>query len=102
MTITTYVEWFSPLTAAPDPKYWMYRVSRQMCNRGWSASIIPVDRILCSALDQCQTYYVNPFCDIYVGTLHLHREIIRFYQILSPCEPLMHHRAIEQIFLTVT
>jgi hypothetical protein len=45
-THLTYVEWFSPLMAAPDPKHQMYRVSRQMHNGWQAASIIPVDRIL--------------------------------------------------------
>jgi len=83
-THLAYVEWFSPLTAAPDPKHQMYRVSRQMRNGCWSVSIIPVDRILHSVhliprfgpvtpqewnsftvLDQCHTFYVNPFCDVH-------------------------------------
>ena len=82
-TYLAYVEWFSPLMATPDPKHQMYRVSRQMRNRHQSASIIPVDRILCSThlipqfgpvtpqewnsftvLDQCHTFYVNPFCNV--------------------------------------
>jgi hypothetical protein len=83
-THLAYVEWFSPLTAAPDPKHCMYKVSRQMCNEHQSASIIPVDRILHSihlipqfgpvtpkewnsftVLDQCHTFYVNSFSDIH-------------------------------------
>ena len=67
-----------------DTKHQLYRVSRQMCNGRRSASIIPVDMILHSVhliprfepvmpkewnsftvLDQCQTFYVNPFCNIH-------------------------------------
>ena len=44
-THLAYVEWFSPITATPDPKHQLYRVSRQMCNRHQSASIIPVDSV---------------------------------------------------------
>jgi hypothetical protein len=82
-THLAYVEWFSPLTAAPDPKHQMYRVSRQMRNGCRLASVIPVDRILRSVhliprfgpvttrewnsftvLEQCHSFYVNPFCDV--------------------------------------
>ena len=81
-TYLVYVEWFSPLSAAPDPKHLMYRVSRPIENERRSAAIIPLDRIVCSVhliprfgpvtppewssftvLDQCQTFYVNPFTD---------------------------------------
>lgn len=77
-----YVELFSVLPVAPDPNYLMYRVSRlthEGCRR---AIIIPVDWIICSVhlfpqcgpvtpqewdsisvLENCRTFYVNPFSD---------------------------------------
>ncbi len=82
-TPLAYVEWFSPLAAAPDPKHLMYRVSRLTQGGEQRAGIIPVDWILCSThlmprfgpvvphdwnsftvLDQCQTFYLNPFTDV--------------------------------------
>ena len=76
----TYIEWFSPLPAAPDPMHGMYKVSRLMRNKQQHASIIPVESILCSVhlfpwfgpktpqawntftvLEHCQTFHVNPF-----------------------------------------
>ena len=78
-----YVEWFSPLSATPDPKHLMYRVSRLTQGGERRAGIIPVSWILCSVhllpcfgpvvprdwssftvLDQCQTFYLNPFTDV--------------------------------------
>ena len=78
-----YVEWFSPLAAAPDPKHRMYKVTRVTQNGHRSASIIRVDSILSSVhlfprfgattpqewntftvLDQCNSFYINPFADI--------------------------------------
>ena len=79
-----YVEWFSPLAAAPDPKHRMYKVTRMKQNGCRSASIIRVDTILGSVhlfprfgattprewntsftvLDQYNSFYVNPFADI--------------------------------------
>jgi hypothetical protein len=83
-THLAYVEWFSPLSATPDPKHLMYRVSRSMQNGRRCAGIIRVDSILCSVhliprfgpvtprdwtsftvLDQCHTFYLNPFTDSY-------------------------------------
>jgi hypothetical protein len=78
-----YVEWFSSLSAAPDPKHLMHRVSRSLQTDGSRcAEVIPVDSILCSVhliprfgpvtprdwssftvLEQCHTFYVNPFTD---------------------------------------
>ena len=80
-THLAYVEWFS--SAAPDPKHRMLRVSRSLQTDGTrSASIIPLDSIICSVhliprfgpvipqgwscftvLEQCQTFYLNPFTD---------------------------------------
>jgi len=78
-----YVEWFSPLSAAPDRKHKMYKVTRSIQNGRRSASIIQVDSILGSVhlfprfgattpqewntftvLDHCNTFYVNPFAHI--------------------------------------
>ena len=78
-----YVEWFSPLAATPDPKHRMYKVTRLIQSGRRSASIIRVDSILSSVhlfprfgattprewntftvLDQCNSFYVNPFADI--------------------------------------
>jgi hypothetical protein len=75
-----YVEWFTALPATPDPVNSMYRVSKLIRNRVQVASIIPVEMILCSVhlyprfgpitprdwdsstvLEQCQSFYVNPF-----------------------------------------
>ena len=81
-TYLAYVEWFTPLPSTPDPKHLMYRVSRSTQNGCRNVSIIQVDQILCNVhliprfgpitpqewnsftvLDQCQTFYVNPFTD---------------------------------------
>ena len=82
-THLAYVEWFSPLTTTPDPKHLMYRVSRLTQGGERRAGIIPVDWIRCSVhllprfgpvvphdwnsftvLEQCQTFYLNPFTDV--------------------------------------
>src|SRR6267154_2208351 len=80
-----YVEWFSPIPPRPDPKHLMYRLSRLVRNGQRSASIISVDSIICSmhllprfgglstppewnhftVLEQCQSFYINPFTDMY-------------------------------------
>ena len=79
-----YVEWFSPLPAAPDPKHKMYKVTRLTLQNGRrSAGIIRVDNILgsvhlfswfeattpeewnsCTVLDYCNSFYINPFTNI--------------------------------------
>src|SRR5260221_14340165 len=76
---------FSTHTVAiPDPAHYMYRVSRLIKDRGLHRGIIPVDWVLYSiyllpcfrpvipwewssftVLDQCQTFYVNLFTDVY-------------------------------------
>ena len=80
-----YVEWFSPIPPRPDPKHLMYRLSRLVRNGRRSVSIISVDSIICSVhllprfgglstppewnhftvLEQCQSFYINPFTDMY-------------------------------------
>jgi hypothetical protein len=80
-----YVEWFTPIPTTPDPKHLMYKVSRLVRDGQRSASIIPVESILCSvhllprfgavtrpselstftALDRCHSFYINPFADMY-------------------------------------
>ena len=79
-----YVEWFSTIPTTPDPKNLMYKVSRVVRNGQRSASIIPVESILASVhllprlaatrpgelnthtvLDQCHSFYINPFTDVY-------------------------------------
>jgi hypothetical protein len=47
-TYLAYVEWFSPLPSAPDPKHLMYRVTRSTQNGHWCASVVQVDQVLCS------------------------------------------------------
>ncbi len=75
-----YVEWFSPIPAAPEPKSLMYKVTRLTQGGRRSACIIPVDSIVGSVhllprfgpivprgwntftvLDKCQSFYINPF-----------------------------------------
>ena len=79
-----YVEWFSPLSAICDSDHLMYKVTQSTHNGGLSAAIIPVESILCSVhlipqvgptvpqnwcpfsvLEQCQTFFINPFSDRY-------------------------------------
>ena len=78
-----YVEWFSPLAPAPDPKHRMYKVTRTHQNGRRYSSIIRADTILGSVhlfprfgattprewnsftvLDECNSFYVNSFADI--------------------------------------
>jgi len=87
-THLAYVEWFSPLTAIPDTSHLMYWVSRLVNNGKQHTGIIWVDWVLHSihllqcfgpftpwawnsfmVLDQCQTFYVNPFTNVhnYIG-----------------------------------
>ena len=75
-----YVEWFTPLPATRDPVNHMYKVSRKFRDSKRHASIVPVETILCSvhlfpwfgpniprdwdscsALEECQSFYINPF-----------------------------------------
>ena len=79
-----YVEWFSPLSAMCDANHLMYKVTRSTRNGFQSGAIVPVDSILCSVhllpqfgpivpqnwntfsvLEQCDTFFVNPFVDRY-------------------------------------
>jgi hypothetical protein len=81
-THLAYVELFSVLPAAPDPNHLMYRVSRLIHEGHRRAIVIPVDWIVCSVhlfpqfgpvipqgwdafsvLENCQSFYVNPFSD---------------------------------------
>jgi len=86
-THLAYVEWFSPLSASPDVNNKMYKVTKLVhkdrnCFR--NVAIIPVDSILCSihlfpqfrsdtprhwdtfsVLEQCDTFFINPFNDRY-------------------------------------
>jgi hypothetical protein len=83
-THLAYIEWFTPLAATPDPKHQMFRVSRSIERGRLCTEIIPVDLIVCSVhlfprfgpqipeewnsftvLDQCQTFYANPFTDLH-------------------------------------
>ena len=82
-THLAYIEWFSLLMAAPDPKHLMYQVSKLRQGEEWHAGIIPVDWIISSihllpcfgpvvphdwnsftVSENCQTYYLNPFADV--------------------------------------
>ena len=82
-TYLAYVEWFTPLTATPDPKHRMFRVARLIRNKQRCAEIVPVDSFVSSihllprfgplthrewssftVLEQCQSFYVNPFTDL--------------------------------------
>lgn len=82
-THLAYVEWFTPLRAMPEPKHLMYKVSKMISQERRCTGIIPVTSILRSVhlipcfgpatqqewstfnvLEQCHTFYVNPFTDI--------------------------------------
>lgn len=77
-----YVEWFSPLSTPPVDSHGMYRVSRSHRNGRRLASIIPLTDVCRSVqlfpvfgqiaprnwqsstvLEECRTFYVNPFLD---------------------------------------
>ncbi|KAF8265448.1 hypothetical protein EI94DRAFT_1858251 [Lactarius quietus] len=76
-----YAEWFSPLSTSRDPNHKLYKVTRSMLGGKRCATVIPVESILgsvhllprfgptpphwssFSALEQCNTFYVNPFSD---------------------------------------
>src|SRR6266849_370525 len=78
-----YIEWFSPLSASRDVNHLMYKVTKQVHKNQdsrRSVAIIPVNSILCSihllpqfrsatrtysALENCDTFFVNPFSDRY-------------------------------------
>ncbi|KAF8259006.1 hypothetical protein EI94DRAFT_1774035 [Lactarius quietus] len=76
-----YAEWFSPFVAVRDPNHQLHRVSRSMLCGKRRATVIPVESILGSVhllprfgstpprstsfsiLENCNTFYVNPFSD---------------------------------------
>jgi hypothetical protein len=77
-----YVEWFSPFPPEPEPNHLMYRVSRSYRANRRLAAVVPITAIKRSAhlfpqfgptvprhwhastvLEQCHTFYVNPFSD---------------------------------------
>ncbi|KAI9441077.1 hypothetical protein BJY52DRAFT_1080657, partial [Lactarius psammicola] len=81
-THLAYVEWFSPLSATQDVNHLMYKVTRSIHCGHRRAAVIPVESIIgsihllprfgpitpqdwdsFSVLDQCNTFYVNPFSD---------------------------------------
>ncbi|KAF8494898.1 hypothetical protein F5888DRAFT_1795019 [Russula emetica] len=83
-THLAYVEWFSPVPAVCEPQHLMFKVSRSIQGGRRSASIIPVDSIVRSVhlipqfgsvtphdwnayniLDNCQSFYINPFIDLH-------------------------------------
>jgi hypothetical protein len=82
-TYLAYVEWFSALSTTPDPRHMLHKVSRLTRRGRRCAGIIPADSILGSVhliprfgqvvprdwncftvLEQCDTFYINPFKDI--------------------------------------
>jgi hypothetical protein len=77
-----YVEWFSPFPPAPEPNHLMYRVSRSYRANRRLAAVVPITAIkrsvhlfpqfgptmphnwhVSTILEQCRTFYVNPFSD---------------------------------------
>ena len=82
-THLAYVEWFSPLSTTPDPRHMLHRVLRLTRRGRRCAGVIPADSILGSVhliprfgrvvpqewnsftvLEQCESFYVNPFNDV--------------------------------------
>ena len=81
-----YVEWFTPIPAAPESDSGLYKISRMVRNGRRVASVIPVESILYSvhlfprfgqdtaswntftALELCHSFYINSFSnrDIYL------------------------------------
>lgn len=78
-----YVEWFSPLSSTPDPRHMLHRVSRLTRRGRRCMGVIPADSVLGSVhliprfgqvvppnwnsftvLEQCESFYVNPFNDV--------------------------------------
>jgi hypothetical protein len=82
-TYLAYVEWFSALSTTLDLQHMMHKVTRLTQHGHWSAGVIPADSIIGSThlipkfghivpqdwnsftvLEQCDTFYINPFQDI--------------------------------------
>ena len=82
-THLAYIKWFSPLSMTPDPRHMMHKVSRLTRCGCRCAGVIPADSILGSihlilwfgnivprewnsftVLEQCESFYINPFKDI--------------------------------------
>ncbi len=78
-----YVEWFSTMSTAPDPQHMMQKVSRLTRRGRRCVAVISAESILGSVhliprfgrivprewnsftvLEQCESFYVNPFKDI--------------------------------------
>ena len=98
-THLAYVEWFSPLSA-PNGSHGMHRVSRSYRDGRRFASIIPLAEVCRSVqlfpvfgpimpqdwqsptvLDECQSFYINPFLD-----RHLYRNLSSINENLSRVE----------------
>jgi hypothetical protein len=77
-----YIEWFSPLSTTRDANHLMYKVTRSTHSGHRTGAIVSVESILCSVhlipdfgpivpqnwntfsvLEQCDTFFVNPFVD---------------------------------------
>ena len=78
----TYVKWFSQFTCSPDNNHGMYKITHSLKDGECLASVIPVNDIVRSVvlfpkfgsvapckwststvLEECTTFYVNPFTD---------------------------------------